>query len=51
LQNLDEFEREAKKYLPERAWIYYSSAADSLASHRNNVRDFDKVVLRPRILR
>jgi L-lactate dehydrogenase (cytochrome) len=51
LQNLGEFEREAKKYLSEKAWIYYSSAADSLASHRNNVRDWDRVILRPRILR
>ena len=51
LQNLDEFEQEAMKYLSEKAWIYYNSAADSLTSHVNNIRDWDRVVLRPRVLR
>jgi L-lactate dehydrogenase (cytochrome) len=51
LQNLDEFEREAEKYLSQKAWIYYSSGADSITSHRNNLRDWERIVLRPRILR
>lgn len=51
LQNLDEFEVEAKRYLSKKAWIYYSSAADSETSHKNNVRDWDRIKLRPRVLR
>lgn len=51
LQNLDDLELEAKKYLSKKAWIYYSSAADSLSSHRDNIGDWDRIVLRPRILR
>ncbi|KAK4499765.1 hypothetical protein PRZ48_007951 [Zasmidium cellare] len=51
LQNLDDFEKEAKKVLPEKAWIYYSSATDTLSSHINNRTAFSKVSLRPRVLR
>ena len=51
LQNLEEFEVEANKYLSEKARIYFSSAADSLTSHKNNVRDWDRVVLRPMVMR
>ena len=51
LQNLDEFEHEAKKVLSQKAMVYYHSAADSLFSHETNRRDWAKVSLRPRILR
>ena len=51
LQNLDDFEVEARKYLSQKAWVYYSSAAESLASHRSNLRDWERIHLRPRILR
>ncbi|KXT17406.1 hypothetical protein AC579_5740 [Pseudocercospora musae] len=51
LQNLDEFETEARKVLSEKAWIYYSSASDTLFSHTNNRSAFAKISLRPRTLR
>ncbi|KAF2168751.1 hypothetical protein M409DRAFT_20769 [Zasmidium cellare ATCC 36951] len=51
LQNLDDFEIEAQKVLPEKSWIYYSSATDTLSSHTNNRVAFSKVSLRPRVLR
>lgn len=51
LQNLDDFETEARKVLSEKAWIYYSSATDTLFSHINNRSSFSKVNLRPRVLR
>lgn len=51
LQNLDDFERQARKILSPKALIYYSSAADSLTSHHKNVEDWSRITLRPRILR
>lgn len=51
LQNLDDFESEARKVLPEKAWIYYSSATDTLSAHAGNLSAFSKVLLRPRVLR
>ncbi|KXT07152.1 hypothetical protein AC578_2497 [Pseudocercospora eumusae] len=51
LQNLDEFEIEARKVLSEKARIYYSSASDTLFSQTNNRSAFAKISLRPRMLR
>lgn len=51
LQNLGDFETEAQKILPEKSWIYYSSATDTSSSHINNRAAFNKVYLRPRVLR
>ncbi|KAL4955419.1 FMN-dependent dehydrogenase-domain-containing protein [Aspergillus filifer] len=51
VQNLEEFEFIAKKTLSERAWTYYSSAADGLHSHRSNLTDWTKISFRPRVLR
>jgi L-lactate dehydrogenase (cytochrome) len=49
--NLNDMEYAAKKVLSERAWIYYSSAAEDLHSHHNNLHDWDRISFRPRILR
>ncbi|KAJ5179961.1 hypothetical protein N7492_003171 [Penicillium capsulatum] len=49
--NLHDFEQVAKQYLPANAWAYYSSGADDEISKRNNARAYQKVYLRPRILR
>lgn len=51
LINLDDFEEVAKQYLPATAWAYYSSGADDEISKRNNRRAYEKVALRPRILK
>ncbi|KAJ5668709.1 hypothetical protein N7462_009779 [Penicillium macrosclerotiorum] len=51
LINLHDFEQVAKKYLPANAWAYYSSGADDEISKRNNARAYQKVALRPRILK
>ncbi|KAK5173980.1 uncharacterized protein LTR77_001059 [Saxophila tyrrhenica] len=51
VQNLTEFETEAKKVLSKKAWVYFHSAADSLNSLDTNRRDWTRVNLRPRILR
>ncbi|CEJ62255.1 hypothetical protein PMG11_10758 [Penicillium brasilianum] len=51
LINLDDFEEVAKQYLPANAWAYYSSGADDEISKRNNRRAYQKVALRPRILK
>lgn len=44
-------EHAAKAILSERAWIYYSSAAEDLRSHQSNLYDWDRISFRPRILR
>lgn len=51
LINLDDFEAVAKQYLPANAWAYYSSGADDEISKHNNRRAYQKVALRPRILK
>jgi L-lactate dehydrogenase (cytochrome) len=51
LISLDDFERVAEQYLPPNAWAIYSSAADDGLSKEQNRRVFQKVYLRPRILR
>lgn len=51
LINLHDFEQVAQKYLPANAWAYYSSGADDEISKRNNAKAYQKVSLRPRILR
>jgi isopentenyl diphosphate isomerase/L-lactate dehydrogenase-like FMN-dependent dehydrogenase len=51
LINLNDFEEVAKQYLPANAWAYYSSGADDEISKRNNRRAYQKVALRPRILK
>lgn len=51
LINLHDFEHVAQKHLPANAWAYYSSGADDEISKRNNARAYQKIALRPRILR
>lgn len=51
LINLNDFEEVAKQYLPPNAWAYYSSGADDELSKRNNRRAYQKVALRPRVLK
>lgn len=49
--NLNDFESAAEKMVPPRAYAYFHSAADDLRSLRNNKLDWEKVTLRPRVLR
>jgi len=49
--SLDDIERTAQKLLSKPAWIYYSSAADSLGALENNASDWRKITLRPRLMR
>ncbi|KAJ5991577.1 hypothetical protein N7522_011784 [Penicillium canescens] len=51
LINLHDFEHVAEKHLPANAWAYYSSGADDEISKRNSARAYQKIALRPRILR
>ncbi|KAJ5637793.1 hypothetical protein N7490_007672 [Penicillium lividum] len=51
LINLHDFEQVAQKYLTANAWAYYSSGADDEISKRNNAKAYQKISLRPRILR
>lgn len=51
LINLHDFEQVAQRYLPANAWAYYSSGADDEISKRSNASAYQKVYLRPRILR
>ena len=51
LQNLDDFKLTAQRVLSEKAWVYYSSAADSLHSDTNNRADWARIHFRPRVLR
>ncbi|OAL44223.1 hypothetical protein IQ07DRAFT_663555 [Pyrenochaeta sp. DS3sAY3a] len=50
-QNLDDIEYVAQQKLPKKTWVYYDSAADSLASQTNNRADWMCVTFRPRIMR
>ena len=49
--NLHDFQEVAQRYLPANAWAYYFSGADDEISKRNNARAYQKVALRPRILK
>ncbi|KAK3713542.1 hypothetical protein LTR37_008500 [Vermiconidia calcicola] len=51
LQNLDDFESEARKIVSKKAWVYFSSSADSTTAHARNRLDWTRVNFRPRILR
>lgn len=51
VQNLLDIEREAKKSLSQKGFVYYSSSADSTTSHSRNIEEWSKVIFRPRILR
>ncbi|KAE8147386.1 FMN-dependent dehydrogenase-domain-containing protein [Aspergillus avenaceus] len=51
LLNLFDFEKVAQQHLPPNAWAYYSSGAEDEISKRQNSKAFQKVSLRPRILR
>ncbi|CAI7571185.1 unnamed protein product [Penicillium glandicola] len=50
LINLHDFEQVAQR-LPPTTWAYYSSGADDEISKRNNALAYQKISLRPRILR
>ncbi|KAJ6538470.1 FMN-dependent dehydrogenase-domain-containing protein [Mycena vulgaris] len=49
--NLHDFENIAKQVLPEKAWAYYSSAADDEITNRENHAAYHRIWFRPRILR
>ncbi|KAI5829299.1 hypothetical protein K523DRAFT_274784 [Schizophyllum commune Tattone D] len=49
--NLHDFEAIAKQVMPEKAWAYYSSAADDEITNRENHAAYHRVWFRPRILR
>ncbi|CAL5868016.1 uncharacterized protein PFLUO_LOCUS2239 [Penicillium psychrofluorescens] len=51
LLNLHDFEEVAQRHLPANAWAYYSSGADDEISKRQSARAYQKLSLRPRILR
>jgi len=51
LINLHDFQEVAHRYLPANAWAYYFAGADDEISKRNNARAYQKVALRPRILK
>jgi L-lactate dehydrogenase (cytochrome) len=49
--NLHDFEAIAKYTMPEKAWAYYSSAADDEITNRENHAAFHRIWFRPRILK
>ncbi|KAJ5835375.1 Alpha-hydroxy acid dehydrogenase FMN-dependent [Penicillium robsamsonii] len=51
LINLHDFERVAGQRLRDTTWAYYSSGADDEISKQNNALAYQKITLRPRILR
>jgi isopentenyl diphosphate isomerase/L-lactate dehydrogenase-like FMN-dependent dehydrogenase len=51
LINLHDFERVAGEKLRATTWAYYSSGADDEITKRNNALAYQKISLRPRILR
>lgn len=51
IQSLLDLEREAKKVLAKKGWIYYTSSADSATTFARNREDWGKVLFRPRVLR
>lgn len=48
--NLHDFEAIAKLVMPEKAWAYYSSAADDEITNRENHTAYHRVWFRPRIM-
>lgn len=48
--NLHDFEAIAKLVMPEKAWAYYSSAADDEITNRENHSAYHRVWFRPRIM-
>lgn len=51
LLSLADFEREAAKVLPAKAWSYYNSAADDMFTFAANKQAWNSVPLRPRVMR
>ncbi|KAI0741097.1 FMN-dependent dehydrogenase-domain-containing protein [Earliella scabrosa] len=49
--NLHDFEFIARQVMPEKAWAYYSSAADDEITNRENHAAYHRIWWRPRILR
>ena len=49
--NVKDFEIVAKQFLPPNAWAYYFSGADDEISKELNRKAFQRIYLRPRILR
>ncbi|KAM6502562.1 FMN-dependent dehydrogenase domain containing protein [Amanita muscaria] len=49
--NLHDFEAIGKLVMPEKAWAYYSSAADDEITNRENHLAYHRVWFRPRVLR
>ncbi len=49
--SLPDFEKEAKKVLPYKSWVYISSSASSGLSLKTNADDWSLVHYRPRVLR
>ncbi|KAG8904618.1 hypothetical protein FRB99_001415 [Tulasnella sp. 403] len=49
--NLHDFEAIARVTLPDKAWAYYSSAADDEITHRDNRAAYQRIWFRPRVLR
>ncbi|KAF9268554.1 hypothetical protein L218DRAFT_917391 [Marasmius fiardii PR-910] len=49
--NLHDFEFIAKQIMPEKAWAYYSSAADDEITLRENHAAYHRIWFRPRVLR
>ncbi|KAI7691187.1 hypothetical protein SSS_06321 [Sarcoptes scabiei] len=49
--NLDDIEQEARKRLPKFAFDYYQSGATGELTLRENRRQFDRILIRPRMLR
>ncbi|TLS30764.1 hypothetical protein PpBr36_02549 [Pyricularia pennisetigena] len=49
--NVSDFERAAKKYISDIGWAYYSSGAEDEISMQDPRRIFNRITLRPRILR
>ncbi|TEB30284.1 cytochrome b2 [Coprinellus micaceus] len=48
--NLHDFEAVAKLVMPEKAWAYYSSAADDEITNRENHAAYHRVWFRPRVM-
>ncbi|PPQ83617.1 hypothetical protein CVT25_006302, partial [Psilocybe cyanescens] len=48
--NLHDFESIARQVMPEKAWAYYSSAADDEITHRENHAAYHRIWFRPQIL-
>ncbi|KAF8162372.1 FMN-dependent dehydrogenase-domain-containing protein [Pholiota molesta] len=48
--NLHDFEAIAKQVMPEKAWAYYSSAADDEITNRENHAAYHRIWFRPQIL-